>query len=66
MDRLARQKWLAMFLELVDRGAPAMEFRRRLGIGFAVLPNHVRSIESYRIELLELNELAKRQALGGV
>ena len=53
-----RQEWLAKFLSLIDSKAPALQYRRELGITFAALPAHVRSIESYRNELADLNRAA--------
>jgi hypothetical protein len=53
-----RQVWLSKFLSFIDTKAPALQYRRELGITFAALPAHVRSIESYRNELADLNRAA--------
>lgn len=58
-----RQVWLSKFLSLVDSGAPAVDYRRRLGISIGKLHHHVAAIGSYRAELAALNEQAKKEAL---
>jgi hypothetical protein len=63
MAALNRQQWLAKFIELADKGAPAVDYRRILGIGMGGLHRHVAALDSYRKELAELNEQAKREAL---
>ena len=58
-----RQQWLSSFLLLVDSGAPAVDYRRRLGISIGKLHHHVAAIGSYREELASLNEQVKVEAL---
>lgn len=63
MTKMERQQWLAKFLELVDGDAPAIAYRKYLGITFANLHAHVRKIGEYRKELEELNEAKRREGL---
>jgi len=58
-----RQQWISQFLTLVDTGAPAVDYRRRLGISIGKLHHHVAAIGSYREELAALNAQAKKEAL---
>lgn len=63
MTKMERQQWLAKFLELVDSDAPAVAYRRYLGITFANLHAHVKRIGEYRKELEELNEAKRVEGL---
>lgn len=58
MAEKTRQQWLSTFLSLIDSKAPAIQYRRLLGIQVQQLPAHVQSIPSYREELARLNEAA--------
>jgi len=58
-----RQQWVSTFLTLVDTGAPAVDYRRRLGISIGKLHHHVGAIGSYREELAALNTQAKKEAM---
>jgi len=52
---MTRKEWLETFLTLADRNAPAMQYRRKLGIRAQKLPTFVRQIGSFRKELEKLH-----------
>jgi len=58
-----RKQWLETFIELADSGAPALQYRRKLGLKTNVLGTHVKQLGLYRDELnniCEQEEKAKK------
>lgn len=55
-----RKQWLETFLELADKGAPTLEYRKRLRIKVNPLRDHIKNIGSYRKELQDIKDEEER------
>jgi len=57
---MERKEWLKTFIDLADRNAKALEYRKALRIKAQLLPVHVRNLEAYRRELSDLEKVERR------
>lgn len=48
---MKRKEWLQTFLNLVDKGRPTIEYRKKLRIKVNELPKYIKNIGKYRKEL---------------
>ncbi len=51
---MTRREWLEKFIWLADRNKPARDFRTKIGIRFADIPNEIKKLGKYREELEDI------------